>query len=496
METQNRIYAAIDLKSFYASVECNERGLNPLTTNLVVADKSRTDKTICLAVSPSLKSYGLASRARLFEVVQKVKQINYERQKSAPLGIFLGKSFNNEELKQNPNLALDYIVAVPRMQYYLDYSSKIYNIYLQHVAPEDIFSYSIDEVFCDITSYLKIANLSASEFVTKMISNVYRETGITATAGIGANLFLAKVAMDILAKHAEPNHAGVRIAELDEQSFRKQLWAHQPITDFWRIGRGYAKRLHNYDLYTMGDIARCSLDNEELLYQLFGINAELLIDHAWGWEPARISDIKNHRPLTKSLSSGQVLPCPYSNQKAKVIVKEMAEALSLDLVAKQLITDHLVLHVVYDKTNSSRELTTDFYGRRTPKPTHGTLRLDFLTSSTKKIVQGFTELFEQHVNPHWTVRKIYLSANNLIPEDSNIKSEPSLPQQTDFFTDYAELEQKQQRELAQIKSERKVQTAILKIRERYGKNAILRGTNFEDGATMAKRHHQIGGHRA
>ncbi len=496
MEAQNRIYAAIDLKSFYASVECNERGLDPLTTNLVVADKSRTDKTICLAVSPSLKSYGLASRARLFEVVQKVKQINYERQQSSPLGIFLGKSSNNEELKQNPNLALDYIVAVPRMQHYLDYSSKIYNIYMQHVAPEDIFSYSIDEIFCDITGYLKIANLSASEFVTKMISNVYRETGITATAGIGTNLFLAKVAMDILAKHAEPNHAGVRIAELNERSFRKQLWAHQPITDFWRIGRGYAKRLHSHNLYTMGDIARCSLDNEELLYQLFGINAELLIDHAWGWEPARISDIKNHRPLTKSLSSGQVLPCPYINQKAKVIVKEMAEALSLDLVAKQLITNHLVLHIVYDKNNSSQESTTDIYGRRIPKPAHGTLRLNFLTSSTRKIVQGFTELFEQHVNPHWTVRRIYLSVNNLVPEDSNIKSELSLPQQTDFFTDYAELEQKQQRELAQIKSERKVQTAILKIRERYGKNAILRGTNFEDGATMTKRHHQIGGHRA
>lgn len=496
MEKTNRIYAAIDLKSFYASVECNERGLDPLATNLVVADKSRTEKTICLAISPSLKSYGLASRARLFEVVEKVKQINYERQKVAPLGIFLGKSTNNEKLKANPSLALDYIIAPPRMQYYLDYSSKIYNIYLRHVAPEDIFAYSIDEVFCDITSYLKISQLTPEEFVTNIISEILQETGITATAGIGTNLFLAKVAMDILAKHTKPNSAGVRIASLDEQSFRKQLWAHQPLTDFWRIGRGYAKRLHAHNLYTMGDIARYSINNEELLYRLFGVNAELLIDHSWGWEPTRISNIKTHRPLTQSLSSGQVLSCPYPYQKAKIIVKEMAEALSLDLVAKQLVTDHLVLHIVYDKSNSSKELVTDLYGRRTPKPAHGTLRLDLQTSSSRKIISGFTQLFERHINPHWTIRRVYLSVNNLIPENTITDPTSNLLEQTDFFTNYAELEQQKQRELNALQNEHKAQTAILKIRERYGKNAILRGTNFEDGATMTQRHHQIGGHRA
>lgn len=490
-----KTFAAIDLKSFYASVECNERGLNPLTTNLVVADQSRTEKTICLAVSPSLKSYGLASRARLFEVIEKVKQVNYERQKSAPLGVFLGKSSDNEKVKSNPNLALDFIIATPRMQYYLDYSSKIYNIYLHHVAPEDIFAYSIDEIFCDLTSYLKMSHSSPEEFVTKMISDVYHETGITATAGIGTNLFLAKVAMDILAKHAEPNAAGVRIAKLDETSFREQLWAHTPITDFWRVGRGYAKRLAAHNLFTMGDVARCSLENPKILYQLFSVNAELLIDHAWGYECVNISDVKAHRPAAKSLSSGQVLSYPYNFQKAKTIIKEMAESLSLDLVRQNYITDHLNLYINYDRENSAKHSVIDHYGRRVPKPALGTIRLDFKTSSTKLITNAFLKLYAEKVNPNFTIRKITLAANNLI--DANIKIEPSRNfSQADLFTNYAELERKRELELANLAKENRIQKAILKIRDRYGKNSILRGTNFEDGATMRSRHHRIGGHRA
>lgn len=490
-----KTFAAIDLKSFYASVECNERGLDPLTTNLVVADQSRTEKTICLAVSPSLKSYGLASRARLFEVIAKVKQINYERQKSTPLGIFLGKSSNNEELKANPNLALDFIIATPRMQYYLDYSSKIYNTYLKFVAPEDIFAYSIDEIFCDITSYLKMSHSSPEDFVTEMISAVYQETGITATAGIGTNLFLAKVAMDILAKHAEPNPAGVRIAKLDETSFHTQLWAHTPITDFWRVGRGYAKRLANHNIFTMGDVARCSLENPQLLYQLFGINAELLIDHAWSYECVNISDVKQHKPEAKSLSSGQVLSCPYDFNRAKIIVKEMAESLSLDLVRKNYITDHLNLYINYDRENSTKNSVIDHYGRHVPKPTLGTIRLDFKTSSTKLITNAFLKLYAEKVNPNFTIRKITLAANNLV--DMNAKIEPSKDFfQTDLFTNYAELERKRELELKNLQKENRIQKAILKIRDRYGKNSILRGTNFEEGATSRNRHHQIGGHRA
>ncbi len=495
-----KTFAAIDLKSFYASVECNERGLDPLTTNLVVADKSRTEKTICLAVSPSLKSYGLASRARLFEVTTKVKQINYDRQKSAPLGVFLGKSSNNEELKQNPNLALDFIIATPRMQYYLDYSSKIYNTYLKFIAPEDIFAYSIDEIFCDITSYLKMSHSTPEDFVTKMISAVYQETGITATAGIGTNLFLAKVAMDILAKHANPNSAGVRIASLDETSFREKLWAHTPITDFWRVGRGFAKRLVNRNIYTMGDVARCSLENPKLLYQLFGVNAELLIDHAWGYECVNISDVKSHKPTIKSLSSGQVLSCPYSFSQARTIVKEMSESLSLDLVRKNYVTDHLNLFINYDRENydhgkSTGTTVTDHYGRRVPKPVSGTIRLDFKTSSTKLITNAFLKFYDEKVNPNFTIRKVTLAANDLIDANSTDNSSGILSQ-TNLFTNYAELERKRELELKSLAKENRIQQAILKIRDRYGKNSILRGTNFEDGATGRNRHHQIGGHRA
>lgn len=496
-----KFYAAIDLKSFYASVECQERGLDPLTTHLVVADESRTDKTICLAISPSLKAYGLPGRARLFEVIQKVKQINAERLARSPLGIFLGKSSDAIELDQNPSLALDFIIAVPRMQYYLEYSSKIYNIYLRHVAPDDIFAYSIDEVFCDITSYLTAKHLTPNAFVTNIISEVYRDTGITATAGIGTNLYLAKVAMDILAKHVTPNSAGVRIAELNENSYRAKLWAHTPITDFWRIGRGYAKRLAKYNLTTMGDVARCSLTNPDLLYQTFGINAELLIDHAWGHEPVTIPYIKQHRPTAKSLSSGQVLSCPYDFTKALVIVKEMSENLSLDLVRKHYLTNHLNLIINYDRENHDKNphntSVIDHYGRHVPKPTQGTIRLDRHTSSTKLITDAFVKFYDQNVNPHFTIRKITVCANDLIHENDleqlNMRSTIS---QLDFFTNYQLLEQQRQELDSNLEREHRAQTAILKIRDRYGKNSILRGTNFENGATGQTRHHQIGGHRA
>ncbi len=413
----NKIYAAIDLKSFYASVECREKGLDPLTTNLVVADETRTEKTICLAVSPSLKSYGIPGRARLFEVVQKVKEINLQRKMKIPNHTFTGKSFNNIELQNNKTLELDYIAAPPRMAYYMKYSAAIYNIYLKYIAPEDIFSYSIDEVFCDITKYLKSYNMTAKELVTKMIMDVYKTTGITATAGIGTNLFLCKVAMDIGAKHITPDKYGVRIAILDEMSFRKKLWNHTPITDFWRIGRGYAKRLAKYNMYTMGDVAKCSIENEELLYKLFGVNAELLIDHSWGWECATIDSIKSYKPETKSLSSGQVLHCPYNFEKTRLILKEMVELLVLEMVEKQYITDMLVLDVIYDVENLKNknyskfyngEVKKDRYGRDIPKEAHGTFRLENKTSSTKSIMNGFLKLYDDIVNNKLLIRKVYI----------------------------------------------------------------------------------------
>lgn len=492
-----RIYAAIDLKSFYASVECVERGLNPLTTHLVVADQSRTDKTICLAISPALKSYGLPGRARLFEVISKVRQINAERELRAPLQTFLGKSYDDTELLRNPSLKLDYIIATPRMKYYLDYSAKIYQIYLQYVAPEDIFAYSIDEIFCDITSYLKSSGLTSTEFVTNMITSVYQQTGITATAGIGTNMFLAKVAMDVLAKHAKPNSAGVRIATLDEISFREQLWEHQPITDIWRIGHGYKKRLASRGMYTMGDVARCSIGNPDLLYKLFGVNAELLIDHAWGYEPATIQDVKNHIPESKSLSSGQVLSSPYNASKTRIIVQEMAEALSLQLVDKNLVTDHLVLHIDYDRENFSTNPVVDHYGRTVPKPAHGTYRLPLKTASTKLLIDGFLKIFDREFNPDFTARKVTVCANDIISEDvyQEISARPELIQ-TDLFTNYASLEKQYHRMLAKLNNEKNLQKAVIKIRKRYGSNAILRGTNFEDGATGITRRQQIGGHRA
>lgn len=498
----DRIYAAIDLKSFYASVECKERGLDPLTTNLVVADSSRTEKTICLAVSPALKAYGIPGRARLFEVIQKVKDINFQRRMKLPNHTFSGKSYDDTELKRNPSLELDYIAAPPRMSYYMKYSTTIYNIYLKYIAPEDIYPYSIDEVFCDVTKYLKSYNLTAKELVTKMIMDVYTTTGITATAGIGTNLFLCKVAMDIGAKHIKPDKYGVRIAELDEMSFRKKLWNHRPITDFWRVGKGYAKRLEEHNIYTMGDVARCSIDNEELLYKLFGVNAELLIDHSWGWECATIESIKDYKPEAKSLSSGQVLHCPYNFEKARLIIKEMVELLVLDMVQKQYVTDQLVLDVIYDIENLTNknyskfyngEIKEDRYGRNAPKPAHGTFRLEKKTSSTKIIMNGFLKLYDSIVNNKLLIRKINICVGNL-SDEKEIKEE-SKYEQVDLFTNYKELERQREKENKELQNERKIQNAIIDIKNKYGKNAILKGMNLEEGATTIERNKQIGGHK-
>lgn len=478
------IYIAIDLKSFYASVECKERNLDPNTTNLVVADSSRTEKTICLAVSPSLKAYGIPGRARLFEVVQKVKEINLQRREKNNRQNFKGSSYNDIELKQNPSLELDYIIATPRMAYYMKYSTKIYNIYLKYFAPEDIYVYSIDEVFCDITHYLKTYKMSAKDLVTKIIQDVYQTTGITATAGIGTNLYLAKVAMDVVAKHVKPDKNGVRIAGLDEMSYRKFLWNHRPITDFWRVGKGYAKKLEKNGIYTMGDVARTSLRNEELLYKLFGINAELLIDHSWGWEPVTIKDVKSYKPETNSISSGQVLHCPYNYEKTKLIVKEMTELLTLELVEKNLVTNQMVLTIGYDIDNlinpSIRELykgevTIDRYGRKVPKHAHGTINLDHKTSSTKIIMEAVMTLFQRIVNDKLLVRRINITANNVVNEQEAINEQSF--EQIDLFTNYEEINKKREKEIA----EREIQKAMLNIKRKYGKNAIIKGMNLEEG---------------
>ncbi len=506
---KNRTYISIDLKSFYASVECMERGLDPLITNLVVADASRTEKTICLAVSPSLKAYGISGRARLFEVVQKVKEANAKRLLKAPGRAFSGASFSDTELKCSPNMSIDYIIAPPRMAHYIEYSTRIYNIYLRYIAPEDIHVYSIDEVFMDVTNYLKTYNLSARELATKMILDVLKTTGITASAGIGTNLYLSKIAMDIQAKRilADPN--GVRIAELDEMSYRRLLWSHRPITDFWRIGKGYAKKLEGQSLYTMGDIAKCSLGksteyyNEDLLYKLFGINAELLIDHAWGWEPCTIADVKAYKPSTNSIGSGQVLHCAYTFDNAKLIVREMTDLLVLDLVDKRLVTDQLVLTVGYDIENLmmpeikklyNGPITTDHYGRSIPKSAHGTVNLGRQTSSTKLIMNAITELFERIVDKNLLVRRVNISANHVVDE-SAIQKKDNI-EQLDLFTDYVAVQAKKEEEEAELEREKKMQKAMLEIKKKYGKNAILKGMNLEEGATTLDRNKQIGGHKA
>lgn len=491
------IYIAIDLKSFYASVECQERNLDPLTTNLVVADSSRTEKTICLAVSPSLKSYGIPGRARLFEVQQRVKEVNQNRKIYAKNHVFTGKSFNNDELKSNKNLELDFVIAPPQMSKYMKYSTGIYNIYLKYFSPDDIYVYSIDEVFIDVTNYIKTYKMKASSLAAKVVQEVYKETGITATCGVGTNLYLAKVAMDIVAKHTTPNHYGVRIACLDEQIYKQKLWSHKPLTDFWRVGKGIAKKLEQNGMHTMGDIARCSIQNEDKLFKLFGINAELLIDHAWGYEPCTIESIKAYKPANNSICAGQVLHCPYNYEKTKVIIKEMAELLALDLVDKKLVTDQLVLTVGYDieninnnRINYKGEITIDRYGRNIPKHAHGTINLDHKTSSTKIIEKMATELYDRIINKNLLTRRINLTANKVVSEETAEKENSYT--QIDLFTNYTAEEEKYEKEL----QERELQRSILNIKKKYGKNAILKGMNFEEGATTIERNSQIGGHKS
>lgn len=502
-------YLCIDLKSFYASVECIERGLDPMTTNLVVADKARTEKTICLAVSPSLKKYGIPGRARLFEAVQKVKEANAQRKTSAPNRRFIGSSYNATELNEHPELAIDYITAPPRMAHYMEYSTRIYQVYLKYVAPEDIHVYSIDEVFIDLTPYLKKGEITAHDMAIKMIRDVLATTGITATAGIGTNLYLAKIAMDITAKHMPADKDGVRIAELDEMSYRHQLWDHRPLTDFWRVGPGYASKLEAHGIYTMGDVALCSVGkesdyyNEDLLYKLFGINAELLIDHAWGWEPCTIAEIKAYKPSMNSICSGQVLQCPYDYQKARLVVKEMADLLVLDIVEKKFVTDQIVLTIGYDVENlndSERqmayngEVTIDRYGRKIPKHAHGTANIGRYTSSTRLIVDATMKLYDEIINKKLLIRRINISANRLIPESE--ASENTAPEQLDIFTDYETVERQKQAAEAEFEREKRLQNTIISLKKKFGKNTILKGMNFAEGATAKDRNQQIGGHKA
>ena len=475
-----RTYLAVDLKSFYASVECVERGLDPMTTNLVVADKRRTDKTICLAVTPSLKAYSISGRARLFEVVQKVKEVNLRRQRSAPDRRFTGASWHDPEVRNNPSLALDYLVAPPRMAHYIDWSTRIYQVYLKYIAPEYIFPYSIDEVFMDVTNYLDTYKMTARELTQTILLDILRTTGITAAAGMGSNLYLAKIAMDIVSKHIQADRHGVRIAKLTEESYRRLLWAHRPLTDFWRVGKGYAGKLEANGLYTMGDIARCSIGkptdyhNEELLYKLFGVNAEILIDHAWGWEPCTIADVKAYKPENKSIVSGQVLQYPYHFDKARLVVREMADALALELVDKDLVT-------------------TDRYGRKIPKHAVGTENFDY-TSSTNDLLRAVCSLYDRIVDRDLLIRRLSISANKLLDEAEAPNGHEA--EQMDLFTDYSAREAREQADEAAHARERKLQEAMLGIKKRYGKNAILKGMNLEDGATAKERNQTIGGHQA
>ena len=528
MAEDNRTYIAIDLKSFFASVECVERGLDPLTTNLVVADVSRTEKTICLAVSPSLKAYGIGGRARLFEVMQRLREVNRrrserraelaraipseeeedavnnERRYKSPFCRLTGKSWKDEELKVHEDWEVDYIAAPPRMAKYIEYSTRIYQIYLKYVAPEDIHVYSIDEVFMDVTAYLDTYRMTAHELAMTMIRDVLKNTGITATAGIGTNLYLCKIAMDIMAKKAPADKDGVRIAELNEMSYREQLWDYTPITKFWRVGKGIAEKLAQYGMYTMGDVALCSVEREGLLYKLFGVNAELLIDHAWGWEPVTMDYVKAYRPETNSLSSGQVLTEPYTFQKARVVAQEMADAVALDLVSKRLVTDQLVLTVGYDiesltnpdiRDSYHGDVTTDHYGRQVPKQAHGTANLGKHTSSTRQIMEAVASLYDRIVNPNLLIRRLTLTTNHVISEES-ARTTNSTPIQLDLFTDYEALEAQQKAEEEAQAKERRMQETLLSIKSKFGKNSILRGLNLEEGATAIERNKQIGGHKA
>ncbi len=491
----SRTYIAIDLKSFYASVECAARGLDPLTTNLVVADASRTEKTICLAVTPSLKAYGISGRARLFEVVQRVKQVNAERLRKAPGHRFSGIATQDPEVRKDPSKALGYLIAPPRMYHYMQVSTQIYNIYLKYVSSDDIHVYSVDEVFIDATQYLRIYGTSAHDLAMKMIRDVLAQTGITATAGIGSNMFLAKIAMDIEAKHSAPDKDGVRIAALDERSFRQKYWTHTPLTDFWRVGRGIAKRLEVNGMSTLGDVARRSLTNPEQLYKLFGVNAELVIDHAWGWEPCTIADVKGYRSEGHSLSHGQVLSEPYTFAKARTVVLEITDQLVLEMVEQKLVCDQMVLTVCYDpesladgkgspgRASSGRafkgEVTQDWYGRPVPKPAHGSSNLGRFTSSTDLIMKAVGELYDRITDRSLLVRRMYVVANHVVPENE------AEPVQLDLFQEEPDTDR-----------ERSRQEAILEIRRKFGKNAILKGMNFEEGATAKERNKQIGGHKA
>lgn len=496
----DRVYIAIDLKSFYASVECVKNDLEPLEDNLVVADASRSSKTICLAVSAAFKTFGLSGRPRLFEVEQKVREINARRRAAAPNHVLSGKSTNIKRLAQDPSLELDYVVATPRMALYLQYSARIYGVYLRYIAAEDIHSYSIDEVFMDVTPYLSTYKMTARELAMKMVKDVLTETGITATVGIGTNLYLAKIAMDIMAKKMPADEHGVRIAELDEMSYRRLLWCHTPITDFWRVGRGYGKKLRDHGLFTMGDIARCSLGkanefhNEDLLYKLFGINAQLLIDHAWGWEPCTMADIKSYRPEASSISSGQVLQRAYSHTEARLIVWEMTDVLVLELVEKGLMTDQIVLYIGYDIGNMKEyagDTHQDYYGRVVPKPAHGSVRLGGHTSSSRDILAAVLDLYEEITDARLLVRRVNVAAANVLPERI-LQQEKNQPQQLELFTDYDELARQEQ----ETQKEKSLQHTMIAIKHKFGKNAILRGANLQEGAMTIERNNQIGGHKA
>ena len=492
----NRVYICIDLKSFYASVECVERGLNPLDTNLVVADKSRTEKTICLAVSPSLKKFGISGRSRLYEVVQTINKVNSLRKKKIHNRKFKGKSCLESEYSKDELLEVDYIVAIPQMNKYMKYSTKIYDTYLKYVAPEDIYAYSIDEVFCDITGYLKTYKMTPREMITKMIQDVYETTGITATGGIGTNMYLAKIAMDIVAKHMEPNKFGVRIAGLDEMTYRKLLWNHKPITSFWRVGKGISKTLAENGMYTMGDVARKSIEDQELLYKLFGINAEYLIDHAWGWEPCTMKDVKNFKPKVNSLSEGQVLHKPYDYEHTKLIVKEMTDNVSFALTRKKLVTNQLVLEIGYDTSNLDfydGEITEDRYGRKIPKHSHGTIRLDKFSSSSKVLREHIIKLFDSIINKDLYVRRVYVIAGNL-KSKSSVKEE-KVYEQIDLFTDYESKEKSDLEEEKSLEEDNNLQEVLLGIKNKYGKNSIVKGMNLEEGGTAIERNGQVGGHR-
>ena len=502
---KRKYYIAIDLKSFYASVECIERGLDPMSTNLVVADESRTEKTICLAVTPSLKAHGISGRARLFEALETVRESNERRRLEAPNRRLSGSSWNANELEKNKSLAIDFIKAPPRMALYMDYSTRVYKVYLKHVSPDDIHVYSVDEVFIDATAYLKSYGITAYEFAKRIIKDVLATTGITATAGIGSNLYLCKVALDIMAKKVPADSDGVRIAELDEASYKRELWEHRPITDFWRVGRGYARTLEANGMYTMGDVARCSLGdtrayyNEELLYRLFGVNAELLIDHAWGVEPCTISDIKAYKPSSNSISSGQVLHCPYTADKARLVVREMVDLMSLELVEKRLVTDQIVLTVGYDIDNLKGsaaedyhgEITTDHYGRRVPKHAHGTENLSRYTSSTKELMSAVSRLYDRIINKKLLVRRMTVAVCHVVSEDS--AEAKGVGEQLDIFSVLEDDRIKKEKD--DMKRERQLQTALIDIKKKHGKNSILKGMNFEEGATAKDRNSQIGGHK-